>query len=33
MEGGGGAEGCGLVLSGCFRRLERAAGVGCGMVW
>lgn len=33
MEGGGGAEGCGLVLSGCFRRLKRAVGVGCGMVW
>ena len=26
-------EGCGLVLSGCLRRLERAVGVGCGMVW
>jgi len=32
MEGGGGAEGFGLVLNGCFRRLERAVGVGCGVV-
>jgi hypothetical protein len=31
LESGGGAEGCGLVLSGCFRRLERR-GVWDGVV-
>lgn len=31
MQGGGGAEGCGLVLSGCFGRLERR-GVWDGVV-